>query len=401
MTTRLTACLVACALGATAAHAGPAADRDPENHYILDCANGCPRKATETAIGSPTGIATDAEGNVYFTSQSIVFKLLRDGTLLRIAGTGARGYSGDGGPAVAARLDIPFDDYLELEEDPISNVPLIGGLALAPDGAVIVADAYNSRLRRVGTDGVISTVADAAGEPFDVFWPQGVALDAAGSLFVGSDYAGIHRLSSAGVVDAIAPFFCGGGPGSGACWPKQFAIDSAGALYFPDGCHVRKWEAGRGISTVAGREKPWYVESTQQCGYWGDGGPASDAGLGWLSFGIAVDAADRVYVADTFNHCIRRIDADGVISTVAGICKLRQWPNGVRPSRPFEGDDGPALRAALASPMGVAVDRDGNVYIADTDHRRVRRVSPDGIITTVAGNGEPLPVMQADAVTPP
>jgi DNA-binding beta-propeller fold protein YncE len=349
------------------------------------------------AIGSPTGITTDAEGSVYFTSQSIAFKLLRDGTLLRIAGTGVRGYAGDGGLAVGARLDIPFDDYLELAQDPTSYLPLIGGVAIAPDGALIVADAYNNRLRRVGADGVVTTVVDATGAPLEVFWPQGVALDAAGNLFVGSDYGGIRRLSTVGLVDEVAAFFCGGAPGSGACWPKQLAIDRAGALYFPDGCHVRKWQPGRGVSTVAGRERPWYIANTQTCGYWGDGGPASDAGLGWLSFGIAIDAADQVYVADTFNHCIRKIDGDGVISTVAGVCKLRQWPFGVRPTLPFEGDDGPATRAPLASPMGVAVDRDGNLYVADTDHRRIRKVSPDGIITTVAGNGEPLPVMQVDS----
>ena len=380
------------ALGA--AQAGPTADRDPGNHYILACPDGCPLKALETAIGSPTGIAADAAGNVYFTSQHVVFKLRVDGVLFRIAGTGVPGYAGDGGLAVGARLDIPFDDYPEIVEDSTSYVPLIGGLAVAPDGALIVADAYNSRLRRVGADGVITTVVDATGAPLDVFWPQGVALDAAGNLFVGSDYGGIHRLSPVGVVDEVAAFFCGGGPGAGACWPKQLAIDSAGALYYPDGCHVRKWQPGLGVSTFAGRDQPWYLPNTHTCGYWGDGGPASDAGLGWLSFGIAIDAADQVYVADTFNHCVRKIDGEGVISTIAGVCKLRVWAFGVRPHLPFEGDDGPARSARLASPMGVAVDRDGNVYIADTDHRRIRKVTPDGVITTVAGNGEPFPVMQ-------
>jgi len=379
------------------AHAQPTADREPGNHYILDCPEGCPQKALEAPIGPPAGIATDADGNVYFTSQHIAFKLRRDGTLVRIAGTGVRGYSGDGGPAIAARLDIPFDDYLDLQLDPINYSPLIGGLAIAPDGALILADAYNSRLRRVGPDGIITTVVDATGAPFDTFWPQGVALDAAGNLYVGGDFDGIGRLSSGGIVDEVAPWYCGGAPGSGACFPKQLAIDSAGAVVFPDECHVRKWQAGRGVTTIAGREVPWYIANTKTCGYWGDGGPAIDAGLGWMSYGIAIDAADQVYVADTYNQCVRKIDGAGVISTVAGICKTKSWMSWLPPKAPFEGDGGPANRAPLSKPMGVAVDREGNVYIADTGHRRIRKVTPDGIITTVAGNGDALPVMQVDS----
>ncbi|HEY8242391.1 MAG: hypothetical protein ACHQJ7_03260 [Vicinamibacteria bacterium] len=380
-----------------AAHAGSTADRDPGNHYILDCQDGCPQKALAAPIGAPAGIATDADGNVYFTSQHIAFKLRRDGTLLRIAGTGVRGYSGDGGPAIGARLDIPFDDYADMQQDPISYSPLIGGLAIAPDGAVILADAYNSRLRRVGADGIITTVVDATGTPLDAFWPQGVAVDASGNLYVGGDYDGISRLSSVGIVDEVAVWYCGGTPGSGACWPKQLAIDSAGALVFPDGCHVRKWQAGRGVTTIAGRERPWYIANTSTCGYWGDGGPASEAGLGWLSYGIAVDAADQVYVADTYNHCVRKIDGAGVISTIAGVCRTGAWMFWRPPEAPFEGEGGPATRARLSRPMGVAVDRDGNVYIADTGHMRIRMVTPDGVITTVAGNGEALPVMQVDS----
>lgn len=384
-----------------AAGAAFADERDPVNHYILACPDGCPQKAKDAAIGAPAGITVDAQGNVYFTSQNIAFKLARDGTLTRIAGTGERGYSGDGGPAVAARLDIPFVDYPDRWIDPINYDPLIGGLAIATDGALLIADAHNSRVRLVGADGIISTVADAAGASLDLFWPQGVAIDGAGNLYVGSDFDGILRVSSAGIVDEVATWYCGGGPGSGACWPRQLAIDSAGALYFPDGCRIRKWQAGRGLSTVAGRERPWYASDAQQCGYWGDGGPASEAGLGWRSYGIAIDAADQVYVADTFNQCIRKIDGAGVISTVAGVCKLLVWRSGSLPDLPFEGDEGPARRAQLSSPMGVAVDLEGNLFIADTGHRRIRKVTPDGIITTIAGNGEALPLVKAGELAPP
>ena len=121
------------------------------------------------------------------------------------------------------------------------------------------------------------------------------------------------------------------------------------------------------------------------CGYSGDGGPAIGAALSG-AVGVAVDVMGNLYIADTSNNCIRKIDSGGIITTVAGICAEDdlQWGD---PS--YSGDGGPATAAQLDRPFGVAVDRGGNLLIADTYNRRIRKVAPDGIITTVAGNGQP------------
>jgi hypothetical protein len=144
-----------CALAvAGAAHAGPTADRDPGNHYILDCPDGCPQKALEAAIGKPSGIAVDDEGNVYFTSQHMAFKLRGDGTLLRIAGTGARGYGGDDGPATGARLNLPesvFDngDWCGCRlPEALPSMAWATSSSRTPATAVCVASIATERSRR-------------------------------------------------------------------------------------------------------------------------------------------------------------------------------------------------------------------------------------------------------------
>ena len=378
------------ALGA----AGPADayDRSPINHYILDCADGCPQKAVEAAIGSPTGITTDAEGSVYFTSQSVAFKLRRDGMLVRIAGTGEPGFSGDGGRALDAKLNIPLS-YKELELDSMDYFPFAAGIAVDAGGNVYIADSYNSRVRRVDPGGTIASLADADGKPLDTSWPQGVAVDAAGNVFVSSQWGTISRREPDGRVVDLVAWNCGAGHlGDGACVPEQIALDRAGAIYFGDNyCRVRKWVAGIGTTSVVGdlRHELDTHDVQDRCGYRGDGGPATLAALSYLPYAVAVDALDRLYVADTYNHCVRRVDAAGIITAIAGRC-------GDDTDGPL-GDNGPATAAQLYEPMGVAVDLEGNLYIADTGHRLIRKVTPDGIITTVAGNGEPLPVTKADA----
>jgi sugar lactone lactonase YvrE len=135
--------------------------------------------------------------------------------------------------------------------------------------------------------------------------------------------------------------------------------------------------------TIAGDERSsWYFLWT--CGYSGDGGPAIGAALRGPS-SVAVDAMGNIYIADTYNRCIRKVDGDGIIVTVAGKCAEDiEWGDSN-----YSGDGGPATAAQLDRPFGIAVDRAGNLFIADTYNHRIRRVTPDGIITTIAGNGEP------------
>jgi DNA-binding beta-propeller fold protein YncE len=150
-------------------------------------------------------------------------------------------------------------------------------------------------------------------------------------------------------------------------------------LYFSDFfCRVRRWNPEAGATTVAGDDGMW------GCGYGGDGGPATRATLSHRPHGVAVDASGTMYLADTENHCVRAVDPAGTIVTVAGHC-------GVQTRGDTLGDGGVARGGTLSRPMGIAVDPDGNLYIADSGNRRIRKVGVDGIITTVAGNGEELP----------
>ena len=150
--------------------------------------------------------------------------------------------------------------------------------------------------------------------------------------------------------------------------PYAAAVDGSGNIFIADttNLRIRKVDTGGIITTVAGNGS---------LGYSGDGGPATEARLGYV-YGIAVDSIGNIFVTDTTNSCIRKIDANGIITTVAG--------NGLWG---YDGDNGPALQARLKIPRGVAVDSAGNIYIADTYNYRIRKVDANGIITTVAGDG--------------
>jgi len=357
----------------------------------------------DVAIGPVTGIATDAMGDVYFSSSSIVYRLDPAGTLARIAGTGEAGYSGDGGLAAAARLNIPFDNYPELAADFVDFYPLTGPLAVDASGNLYIGDAYNNRVRRVDTNGVISTVLGdgAAGYPLPYSpsgWPQGIAVDGVGNLYVAGAFGQLARMSRDGAVTPLAGPGCGDPFGAGLCVPEQIAVDASGNTYVPDGyCRVRKVSAAGQAVTIAGNVTPGdYNGMAFACGYSGDGGPAIGAALCSQPFGVALDGANNLYIADTGNHCIRRVDPAGVITTFAGVCGRSG----------YIGDGGTAIAALLNHPFGVTVDATGNVYIADTYNHRIRKVTTDGRIATVAGNGNrdadaiPTVAIPAAAATP-
>jgi sugar lactone lactonase YvrE len=353
--------------------------------------------ALDTTIGWPEAVIADAHGNIFFSSDpGIVFKLDGSGVLSVIAGGWTPGFAGDGGPATQARLAFPRS-YPELVDDFLDWSPLLGGLAFDAAGVLYIADPYNQRIRKIDANGNITTVAgsgirgvDADGVPAlnaALSFPQGVALDAAGNLFL-SDFGGLERVTVDGMFHAFVPAPCGAVSANELCDPLQISMDSVGDLYVADGsCDVQKISPTGLVMEVAGDFSP---KTYWTCGYSGDNGSATQAALTEPS-AVAVDSAGELFIADTYNNCIRRVDSLGIITTFAGQCQFSG----------FSGDGGPASAARLDSPRGVAVDGAGNVYIADSGNYRIRKVAADGTISTVAGNGSPAPApdLVATAVT--
>ena len=325
------------------------------------------------------------------------------------AGTGDRGFSGDGGPATGATFSFPRK------------------VAVDAAGRVYIADRFNFRIRQVDLNGVITTVA-GGGDPADGIGddgpatgahirPVGVAVDASGNIFIADDDHDTIRKVSGGIITTVAGNnFSGysgdGGPASSAQLNGVYgvAIDAAGNLYIGDGGNsvIRKVDAGGTITTMtpaanvsfgtdiaSSPDGKVYVASAHdtvrrydQAGnefdfagtgsgsYSGDGGPAVNATLS-LPSAVAVDSSGNVYIADTRNNVIRKVDTLGIITTVAG--------NGVAG---FDGDGGEPTKAQLFFPNGVAPDAHGGFYIGDQSNQRVRHVVrvPDLLGVKIAGS---------------
>jgi len=285
-----------------------------------------------------------------------------------IAGTpGTGGFSGDGGPANTAQLNGPC------------------ALAVDNVGNLYIADSLNYRVRKMAIGGNINTVVGTgtAGDTTGTATSSqirnacGLLLDSSGNLYVADTTNHEVKKVSGGTLSTIAGtgtagFNLDGNPAVKAQMnnPTGLALNG-GVLFIADTYNqrVRHIDTGGIIQTVVG---------TGTQGYLGDGGPAIGALLSNPQ-GLAMDAAGNLYIADTDNSVIRKVPPDfSTISTVAG--------NGIGG---YSGDGGLATQAKLNNPKDVAVDAAGNLYIADTINSRIRVVTPDGIIHTIAGNGTP------------
>ena len=326
--------------------------------------------ATSAQMYSPQGVAVDSSGNVYIadTNNNRV-RMVSNGVITTVAGTGTQGFSGDGGPATSAELYGPI------------------GVAVDTAGNLYIVD--NGRIRKV-SGGVITTVAgrgtsglgDNGPATSAQLGPEAVAVDSAGNLYIADLGYGRIREVSNGVITTVAGGGTSGlgdnGPATSAhLGPEGVAVDSAGNLYIADtqNGEIRKVSNGV-ITTVAGvapkfgeictpfgsQNLCWFGNAT--AGFSGDTGPATSAELN-LPQGVAVDSLGNLYIADTQNNRIRRV-SNGVIATVAGGGSL--------------GDNVPAISALLEGPTGVAVDTAGNVYIADTNNNRIRLPTPSGTV---------------------
>jgi NHL repeat len=284
-----------------------------------------------------------------------------------VAGTDPPGYSGDGGPATSARLHFPSD------------------VAVTADGGYLIADLVNARVRRVAPGGTISTVAGSGLAGFggdggpataaSLFTPVAVAVTADGGFLI-AEYQGhrVRRVSPAGTITTVAGtgvegFAGDGGPATTAQLdhPTDVAVTADGGFLIADSDNnrVRRVSPGGTISTAAGGSLP---------GFGGDGGPATAAKL-FSPQGVAATGDGGFLITDGLNDRVRRVSSTGIISTVAGI--------GVEASG---GDGGPATAAAIHYPRAVATTGDGGFVVSDSNYR-VRRVSPAGTISTIAGNG--------------
>ena len=319
--------------------------------------------ATNAEINLPYAVAVDKAGNVYFAdgnNNRIREILAATGIITTIAGNGTAGYSGDGGPAIDAELSVPQ------------------GVTLDGAGNVYFADEGNSRIREIITaTGTIETIAGSSTRGFsgdggpatsaELKSPIGVAVDSAGNVYIADTYNNRIRevVASTGIIETIAgdgtPSYYGDGGSATTAeldYPSGLAVDSAGNVYIADNHNnrIREVVASTGvIETIAGNGT---------AGFSGDGGPADNAEFYYPS-GLAVDSAGNVYIADDNNQRIREVAvATGNIETVAG--------NG---TPGYSGDGGTAPGAELNGPVGVAVDSAGNLYIADLSNQRIREVS--------------------------
>jgi sugar lactone lactonase YvrE len=251
---------------------------------------------------------------------------------------------------------------------------------------LFVADFLNGRVRRVDAGGMITTVAGNGSFEYNGdgilaisagMSPNAVAVDASGNLLIAdADNHRIRRVTPDGIVSTVAgtgyPGYSGdGGQAISAelFLPLSVVVDSAGNLFISDSSNAR-------VRKVDSAGVITTVAGDGSYRYNGDGGPAVSAAIGPL--GIAVDAAGNIFIADYANERVRKVTPAGIISTVAGTG-----------ARGAGGDGGPAAAAELRDPAGVAVDSAGNLYIADTGNERIRRVAPDGVIETIAGTGQP------------
>jgi hypothetical protein len=379
------------------------------------------RQATNASLNEPHGVKVDAAGNLFIADRknNCIRKVNSAHVIATVAGNGSAGYSGDGGAATNARLNNPFD------------------VTVDGSGNIFIADTDNQRIRKVNTKGIITTVAGngvntyfgdgGAATNASLHYPEGVTVDATGNLYIGDENnLRVRKVNTKGIIstvagNGIAGYFGDGGAATNASlfYPKNVVIDTHSNLFIADAFNnrIRKVNARGIITTIAGeglmdngpatnanfcttrgvavdasgdlfvvdygnsriREVKnniiFTVVGTGAQNHTGDGGAATNATL-YQPSDVTVDGYGNLFIADFDNECVRKVDTNGIITTVAG--------NG---TVGYSGDGYPATNAAFNEPVSVAVDAPGNLFISDFNNNVIRKVDTSGIVTTVAGTG--------------
>ncbi len=310
--------------------------------------------ATSASIAEPAGVALDASGNLFVSDSAHerVRKVDTNGVITTVAGTGTSGYNGDGIAATTAQLDWPAGVWVD-----------------AAGTTLWIADRFNNRIREVAA-GIINTVAGTGVVGFSgdgglataatMSGPSGLSLNAGGDIFItDTNNARVRVVDHASLkISTVA---------AGLAAPVSAIQDGSGNLYIADynARRVLRIDPAGTITTAAG--------TGDTCGLNGDGGQANAAVI-CSADALILDASGNVFFSDVWNSTVRKIAANGVITTVAG--------NGIQGS---SGDGGSATSAKLFAPRGLAFDTSGDLFIADTNNGVVREVAPDGTITRFAG----------------
>jgi sugar lactone lactonase YvrE len=347
--------------------------------------------AANANLTIPSGVAIDSVGNLFIADplNNRIRRVDTSGVITTVAGNGTVGSGGDGGPALSASLDQPR------------------GVAVDEEGNLLIADTKNNRVRRVdAATGVITTVAgggmavneEVRATDAALRFPTGLAVDRVGNIFImDSNTNRIRRVDVDGIIKTVAGNGQGGFSGDGGLATNaslrlgstdffgSIALDKAGHLFIADSgnSRVRRVDATTGIITTVAGGGMNFPDSE---------GPATGARLS-VAYGIAIDGKDNLFIADSANNRIRKVDASGKITTIAG--------SGIG----FGGDGGQALRARLLFPTSIVVDGSNNLIIADTFNNRIRRVDAvTGSITTMAGTdtriGDNGPATNAGLTSP-
>jgi sugar lactone lactonase YvrE len=304
---------------------------------------------TAASFDHPYGVTADANGNVYVADggNNVIRKITAGGVVSTFAGSGS--VDSADGIGTAASFNVPM------------------GLAIDASGNIYVADYGNNRIRKITPGGEVSTLAgsgrigsdDGTGKAASFYRPVGVTVDANGNVYVADQQNfKIRMITSAGVVTTLAGWgpppdhADGTGPDAKFKHPNSVAVDpTSGNIFVADvsGHRIRKVTSAGVVTTFAGSGSPGYAD--------GNGTAA------WFSYpaGIAIDASGNIYVSEWENRKIRKITPAGMVSTLAG-------------SGASGGADGPGTSASFAQPWGLAVDANGNVYVADTDSNKIRKI---------------------------